>query len=239
MDEPTRFRPGRLVARGDAGGGLTRVTVEPEAEQLATYVRPGQYIEMLAGGETGFFVLSSDPGARPWELVMRSGGGASDVVLAADVGTPLGLTAAIGDGFPVEAARGAPLALALGGTGVAAGPPVVRQRVRDGDAARTLAVVGVRGGIEVPVAPELTAWQHAGVTVVVCWTDGAAPAAPDGVIAEPGFVHDAVERRLASGTFGPPAHGRMFAVGPATMIDALRGVASRLSMDVERVHTNY
>src|ERR1700722_11292690 len=96
---PLRCRPARLAGRESAGGGLTRVTVEPAPGLLASYRYPGQYVEMRAGQETGFFVVSSEPGVGPWELIMRSGGGASDVVLAMSVGSDIELTGAIGDGF--------------------------------------------------------------------------------------------------------------------------------------------
>jgi NAD(P)H-flavin reductase len=218
------FRPARLAGRESAGGGLTRVLVEPEAALLASYRTPGQYVEMRAGGETGFFVLSNEPGSPVWELVMRAGGGASDVVLAMPTGSAgpdIELTGAIGHGFPVESAAGHPLVVALNGTGVAAGPPLVRRRVRDGDALRTRVFVGVRVRDEVPIEDELERWRRQGVDVVLCLSQE---------------LQDVVRVRLSPGEL---AGGRVFAVGSSPMIDALRALAPHLGLDALRIHTNY
>jgi len=215
---------------------------------LPSYRQPGQYLEMRVQGETGFFVLSSDPGSIAWELVMRAGGGASDVVLAIPVGSPLEVTGALGEGFPVELAAARPLVVALNGTGVAAAPPVVRRRVRDGDAAITRVFLGVRARDELPLEPELRAWRASGVEVVACLSQpgpgqSPAPAASgegagrrDGVDFEAGYVQDVVRDRVGPGWL---AGGRIFAVGTSSMVDALRVRASELGLDPDRVHTNY
>jgi NAD(P)H-flavin reductase len=246
------LRPARLVGRLDAGGGLTRVIIEPHPEVAHTYTRPGQYVEMHIGGEEGFFVVSSDPGVLPWELVMRSGGGASDVVLASEVGSPLELSGALGNGFALDAARGEALAVVVGGTGVAAGPPVVRRRILHGDARRTAAFVGVRHVSELPLEPELRSWARAGVQVVVCTAqpeEDALPAANPGRGERPegpedagvlafvrGYVQDVLPGHLPAGWL---AGGRIFAVGSAPMVDALRAVAPSVGLDRSRVETNY
>lgn len=239
MSDDARFRPARLAGRESAGGGLTRVLVEPEAALLASYRTPGQYVEMRAGGETGFFVLSNDPGSPAWELVMRAGGGASDVVLAIPVGSDIELTGAIGEGFPLEAAARHPLVVALNGTGVAAGPPIVRRRVRDGDASRTTVFLGVRARDEVPIEAELTEWRRQGVDVVVCLSQAPAGAAvfdAAGVVFVPGYVQDVVRARITPAAF---AAGRVFAVGTSSMIEALRALAPELGLHAGRVHTNH
>jgi NAD(P)H-flavin reductase len=249
VTDDLRFRPARLAGRESAGGGLTRVKVEPEPGSLASYRNPGQYVEMRAGQETGFFVISSEPGVGPWELVMRSGGGASDVVLAMPIGSAIELTWAIGDGFPMADAAGSPLVVALNGTGVAAGPPVVRRRVRDGDAAITHVFLGVRAPDEVPIEPELRQWQRQGVEVIVCLSQTGPGPVHEGarmgsssIVFSPGYVQEVVRARLAAqGRSGLSGLGgaRVFAVGSSSMVDALRAMAPDLGLDGGRVHTNY
>ena len=56
-----------VTDRTPAGAGLTRVVVVPAAEVAASHDTPGQYVEVRAEGQKGFFVLSSNPGASPWE----------------------------------------------------------------------------------------------------------------------------------------------------------------------------
>lgn len=235
-----RFRPARLVGRDPAGGGLVRVVVEPAPELLSTYATPGQYVEMRAGDGTGFFVLSSDPGASSWQLVMRSGGGASDVVLTLPPGAPIGLTGALGHGFPMQEARGRPLLLAVNGTGVAAGPPVVHRRVLERDAARTRVFVGVRVRSELPLESELRAWVAAGIDLTVCLSQdepGAQGAGPElsGLRFARGYVQDVVREEAR----GWAAGGHVFAVGASPMIDALRALSPSLGVAPDRVLSNY
>src|ERR1700687_2455492 len=94
--EAERFHRARLIAREGAGGGLTRITVDPGGHVAATYTSPGQYTEVRVSGESGYFVLASEPGAAVWHLIMRRGGGASDVLLAIAPGAAVEITDAIG-----------------------------------------------------------------------------------------------------------------------------------------------
>jgi len=240
LPEERRFLPARLAARESAGGGLVRIVLEPAPELLPTYVAPGQYVEMRTAGETGFFVLASDPGSDPWQLVMRSGGGASDVVLVAPVGSMVELTGALGDGFPMTEARGQALVVVLHGTGVAAGPPLVGARIRDGEVATTTVLVGVRVEGELPMADELLSWAAAGVDVTVCLSQGD-PAAIDARLGTVrGYVQDVLREKVASRELRlEPDRTLVFAVGGASVIDALRRVARALGLPPERVRSNY
>ena len=138
------WHPATVTDREPAGGGLTRIHLVLPAEVAASHDTPGQYVEVRAKGETGYFVLSSDPGSSPWELVMRDGGGASDVLLVMPLPGAIEVTAAIGTGFPMRDVSGRELLVALGGTGIAAGPPLMRRRIGDGDARLTRVWVGAQ-----------------------------------------------------------------------------------------------
>jgi NAD(P)H-flavin reductase len=201
-----------VTDRKSAGGGLTRIVLVPTAEVAASHDTPGQYVEVRADGQTGYFVLSSDPGASPWELVMRDGGGASNVLLVMSVPGAVEVTVAIGSGFPMRDARGRELLVALGGTGVAAGPPVVRRRIGDGDARLTRVWVSARGDA-LPLAEEIEAWRGAGVLVTTVAT---------------GFVDEAMRAHISAAPEAP-----IFAVGADAMVAALRSLAPG------RVHTNH
>lgn len=200
-----------MTDRKPAGGGMTRVVLVPSADVAATHLVPGQYVEVRVQDQTGYFVLASEPGALPWELVMRAGGGASDVLLVMPLPGAVEVTAAIGDGFPVADVRGRELLVALGGTGIAAGPPVLRRRIRDGDAQMTRVWVGARGD-DVPLAGEIEAWRAAGVEVTVA----------------NGFVDESMRGPIAAAPAAP-----IFAVGAEAMVAALRALAPG------RVHTNH
>ena len=222
---------------------MTIVRVVPPADIAGTYTTPGQYVEVRIDGETGYFVLAGPPGANPWELVMRSGGGASDVLLAAHPGRALEITPALGDGFPMDAARGRDVVIALSGTGIAAGRPLVGRRVADGDAARTQVFVGTRTRGELALAGDIDAWTSAGITVVICLSQGT-PGDPGEPGEDPrsdrrvalGYVQDVVRARVAPGAW---AHVHVFAVGLGSMIEALRSLAPELGLPSERVLTNH
>jgi NAD(P)H-flavin reductase len=226
------YHVARVVSRTDAGGGMTRLTLDPGDAVTSTYRSPGQYVEVRTRGETGYFVVAVPPGTRPWELVMRPGGGASDVILGPSPDADIEVTAALGDGFPVAELRGRPLVVALGGTGVAAGPPLLARRITDGDAALTRVFVGVRTLDEVPLEQEMARWRSAGIDVVLCSMQS--EPLPEGSTAFRGFIQDAVIDRVPHGW----AHA-IIAVGASLLVDALRDVAPAHGLDRSRVLTNH
>jgi NAD(P)H-flavin reductase len=221
-----------VVSRTDAGGGMTRVTLDPGEAVTSTYRAPGQYVEVRTRGETGYFVVAVPPGAPPWELVMRPGGGASDVILGPSPDEEIEVTAALGDGFPVAELHGRALVVALGGTGIAAGPPLLTRRIADGDAVLTRLFVGVRTLDEVPLESEMATWRAAGVDVVLCSMQS--EPLPEGSTAFRGFIQDALVARV------PPGWAdSVIAVGASLLVDALRDVAPTLGLDRSRVLTNH
>ncbi len=234
--EVQRFHPASLVGREHTGGGLTLVRVDPGAQVAAGYVSPGQYVEVRAGGETGYFVLANEPGSTTWDLIMRHGGGASDVLLAVAPGADVEVTAPIGEGFPMESARGRPLVVVLGGTGVAAARPVVRRRMADGDATRTEVLIGVRTMSEVSLTQDLDAWSESGVGVTVCLSQENQRG--DSPRYAPGYVQD-VLRWLAARNRRPVRGALLFAVGTDSMVEALRDLAPSLGIRREDVLTNH
>jgi sulfhydrogenase subunit gamma (sulfur reductase) len=230
------WHPARVVARGDAGGGLSVLTVEAARDVLATYTSPGQYIEVRVRGETGYFVLASDPGAHAWELILRAGGGASDVLLAMGAGGSIEVSTAIGAGFPMNEARGRPVIIALSGTGIAAARPLVHRRIADGDAARTQLLVGVRARAELPIEATIDRWAAEGLRVVVCLSQPLGHAAPDDARFRRGYVQDVLRGHP---DLRPPPGARIFAVGLSSMIDALRELAPALGIAPGHVYTNH
>ncbi|MGO9833735.1 MAG: hypothetical protein ACLP1X_05920 [Polyangiaceae bacterium] len=230
-----RFRPARIGSRPDAGGGMTLIEVDPGRDVAATYGSPGQYTEVRVNGETGYFVLASAPQAPAWHLVMRSGG-AADVLLRMVPGDELEISEAIGPGFPMTIARGRPLVVALSGTGVAAGRPLVARRIADGDATRTEVLLGARTRSEVAMELDLDAWVSAGVRVVVCLSQD--DALVEGTRYIRGYVQDALRERAVA-TANALAGALIFAVGIPSMVDALRGLAPELGVRPEDVLTNH
>jgi len=223
-----------LIGRVDAGGGLSLVTLRPTIQIARTYVSPGQYVELRLQGETGYFVLANEPGARAFDLFMRSGGGVSDVLLAMPLGARVEMTGAIGAGFPMHDAKARPLVVVVAGTGIAAARPIVRARIEEGDAKQTFLVIGIRKHSELSMAADLEAWERIGVRIVVCLSQ------PEDSLKDPrcvrGYVQDALRSKAIVLT-EPGA--RIFAVGGRSMVEAIRELAHELGIAAQDVHANH
>jgi CDP-4-dehydro-6-deoxyglucose reductase len=228
------FHDATLRARSDAGGGLVRLSIEPPASVATSYAYPGQYVAVNAGGKTAHFVLAGDPGDAMWELVLRPGGEAAGAALGLAPGERLRVSAAIGAGFPMAEAKGQELIVVVTGSGLAAGRPVVRARVRDGEARATELLVGVRTRAEVPMEAELAEWARVGATVTVCLSREEAPAGLAGYAS--GYVQDVARRHVRT---APATRRMIFAAGVKPMIEAVRVLARDLGVHESDVRTNY
>ncbi|MDP9001006.1 MAG: hypothetical protein M3O46_12935, partial [Myxococcota bacterium] len=140
----------------------------------------------------------------------------------------------IGPGFPMGDARGRPLIVALSGTGVAAGRPIVRRRIAEDDAERTQVLVGIRRRGELPTRGDLEAWIQAGVDVLVCLSKDDGPI--EGIRYAHGYVQDVL--REGKRTLSLES-GHIFAVGMSSMIDALKALSPELGVPRGHVHTNH
>jgi NAD(P)H-flavin reductase len=213
-----------LAGRRDAGGGLTLVDLEVDASLARGYAAPGQYIEIRTDRGNGFFVLAGALGLSPWELLVRNAGDAADVVVTAPVGTPLEVSAPLGDGFPADRATGRQLVVAVVGSALAVARPLVKRRLDELTADRTHVYNGARSAAEVPLAEEVEAWGAAGVEVVLCLSkaelehDRARLAFARRAA---GYVQDAVALDCQGGRL---AGALVFAAGPAGMLTAMRGL---------------
>jgi NAD(P)H-flavin reductase len=167
---------------------------------------------------------------------MRSGGGVSDVLLAMAPVASVEVTPAIGAGFPMDDARGHPLIVALGGTGIAAGGPILNRRIAEHDAERTQVFVGIKTPSELPTRAGLETWMRAGVEVFVCLSLSQDDGSIEGIRCAHGYVQDVIRARTGPLRF---SGGRIFAVGLASMVEALKALASTLGIGPGDVHTNH
>lgn len=224
----------RLGAKDDAGGGLVRLSLEAPAQIAGSYVRPGQYVVFGVGDKTSYFVLAGDPGAATWELVVRPGGEVATAALAVLPGETLSVSAAQGAGFPMDEAKGHELVVLVTGSGMAAARPVMRARVRDGEARATELLAGFRTVADVPMRPELDEWTASGVKVTVCLSRQPGIAGTPWFV--PGYVQDEARRHARA---APGKRRIIFAAGVKPMIDAVRLLAKELGVHESDVRTNY
>jgi NAD(P)H-flavin reductase len=212
----------RILSRADVGGGLTRVSFAPDPEIAATHTRPGQYVEVVAGAERGFFALANLVGAPVWELLVKSSGGASEALLASVPGDPVDVSAALGAGFPDSALDAPELVVVVGGSAIAVAPPILARR--RAHLATTHLYVGVRTPEDTPLRDELRAWQASGVRVTVCASRGGTTSL-GGLRIVRGYVQDV----LSSDALGDVA---IAVAGPDALVVAVRELGGPTDLSV-------
>ncbi len=212
-----------LSARRDAGGGLFLVTLRVPDELAGRYIAPGQYVEVIIGADSGYFVLAGKVGAAEWELLVRMNGGASDALIALSLGETVEVMGPLGNGFPLSRAQGRPLVVAVAGSALAVARPIVRARIATREASTTRIYLGVRSARDVGLVFEIESWVEAGVRMVLCLSKSEIGHDPDilpRVRREVGYVQTALERAIQAGEL--LGNVIVFAAGPEPMLSDMR-----------------
>jgi len=225
-----------VSARRDAGGGLFLVALDVDAELARAYVAPGQYVAVRGERESGYFVLASDVGARPWELLVRNAGSAADLLVSRDLGTTVDVSLPLGAGFPREGATGRPLVVAVVASALGVARALVDARIADGAAGDTHLLVGVRAATDVPLVEEVASWAERGVDVVLCLSreelEHHREILPRAARL-PGYVQQVLARGLEGGRFpGAAARALVVAAGPESMLADLRTLAASRALEL-------
>lgn len=226
-----------IISRRDAGGGLSLVTLVPDEGAAQRYVAAGQYLEVQAPPhEHGYFALASDVGARPWQLLVRNTGGASDVLATSAIGTDVDASGPLGAGFPLDRARGRPLVVAVVASALGVARALLAQRVADREPAPTEVLVGVRAAVDVPLADEVDGWISRGIAVELCLSrdelDQHRAVLPRARRAA-GWVQTVLAHRVEKG--GVPKGTVVCAAGPAGMLGDLVALSERDAARVARL----
>lgn len=200
-------------------------------------VAPGQYVEAHTTKGDGFFVLASDVGVAPWELLIRDTGGASEVLATAPLGATIELAGPLGRGFPMDQAAGRDLIIAVVGSALAAARPMVRHRLATAERASTTLYIGARTARDIPLLAEVESWSRAGhveergadrVTIVLCLSGPAALSGDMEVLPHALRRSGYVQAVLAADiTYARVKGGLVFAAGPETMLVDLRDLAEK------------
>ncbi len=217
-----------LSARRDAGGGLQLVSLGVPEETARAYVTPGQYLEVKTASGNGYFVLASDVAERPWQLLVKSSGGASEALLTLPIGTELEVGGPFGTGFSVERMRSRHVVVAVVGSALAVARPVIRQRIEDGSAGVTHLFLGLRTLLDLPLAAEVESWTARGVRVVLCVSRSELHHHPE-VLPRArraaGYVQHALSHALADGEV---PHGTLvIAAGHDALLADMRALGER------------
>jgi NAD(P)H-flavin reductase len=212
-----------LSARHDAGGELLLVSLDVSADLARAYTTPGQYIEVRTASGKGFFVLASEVGAVPWQLLVKNAGGAADALTTLPLGSKLEINGPLGAGFSAPRMESRPVAIAVVGSALGVARPVLARRIGGGVAASTHLFLGVRAPTDLPIVEEVEAWSAQGVHVVLCLSRGELDHHPEVAPSAQrvaGYVQHALARALAAGEV---PHGTLvIAAGPDAMLADMR-----------------
>jgi NAD(P)H-flavin reductase len=216
-----------LSARNLAGGELLLVSLDVADEIAERYTTPGQYIEVKAESGNGYFVLASDVGRRPWQLLVKNAGGAADALATLPLGASLNVVGPIGAGFSVERMKTRHVAIAVVGSALGVARSVLGRRIADGAATATHLFLGIRAPTDLAIPLEVAAWADKGIEVILCLSRselGHHPEVLPGAKRVVGYVQHALARALDAGEV---PHGTLvIAAGPGAMLADMRSLAT-------------
>lgn len=226
-----------LSARRDAGGDLVHVALDVDDEVCRRYTAPGQYVEIVTDAGNGYFVLASDVGVTPFELLVKNAGDAADALFTRPIGSTVTFDGPLGEGFPFARLGGGHLVIAVVGSALAVARPVLKHRIEGGVAAATHLFLGLRTPLDLPIPSEVAAWVASGVVVVLCLSraelhhhEEVLPGAQRSV----GYVQRALERALRDRTV--PHGSLVIAAGPQELLSDMRALALDRSIAATATH---
>jgi len=197
-----------------------------------TYARPGQVVKLRARDCEAYFALASAPSADgSGELLVKRGSPVADALAAAAPGTLVEATAPLGDGFPVDAARGRDVLLFAAGAGITPVRALMQWLLAQRCHGKLALFYGQRSDRDFAYVREHDGWRADGVHLVLC----ASQPSPSWTGAR-GYVQTvADELRLHQvGTDNAVA----FLCGMRPMVDDVRRVLQQYGLPPERVFLN-
>ncbi len=216
-----------LVSRSDAGGELLLISLDVDPDIAGRYTTPGQYIEVKADSGNGYFVLASEVGKRPWQLLVKNAGGAADALATLPIGSTLEIVGPLGMGFSVERMRSRHVALAVVGSAIGVARSVVGRRIADGAATATYLFLGIRSPADLAILHDIEEWAAQGIVVVLCLSRGELDHRAEILPAArrvPGHVQRALAQALQNGDV---PHGTLvIAAGPDAMLADMRSLST-------------
>jgi NAD(P)H-flavin reductase len=215
-----------LSARRDAGGGLLLVALDVEPDDARRYTTPGQYVQLKTEAGNGYFVLASDVGESPWQLLVKNAGDAADALFSRPLGSTLAVDGPLGTGFPFTQMEGRHVVIAVVGSALAVARPVLGHRIAKGAASATHLFLGLRSPLDLPIPDEVREWSERGIAVVLCLSrselDHHAEILPQAHRVA-GYVQLALGRALETGEV--PHGALVIAAGPVEMLADLQSLA--------------
>lgn len=234
MPDPV-FHPVTLARRWDEAEELFGIQVDLAGTDLAgSFQNPGQYVQLrLPSGLVGFFAIASRPGTGDhFEFLVKSGGEIPDELLALPPGSRLELTAAMGQGYPIQHHRGKDVLLFAVGSGISPIRSLIWYlAAHRADYAGVTLFFGARTPKHFAYQDEVAAWQAEGVQVirVVSRED-------DGTDA--GYVHGYVQNAVKVHPI-VPANTVAFVCGMKPMVEGVTTELAAIGVSGDRIFQNF
>lgn len=218
----------QVVTNERAAQGLRLLTLD---RPPADYRRPGQYILAHVGAyEPAFFAIASSPGDPLVLLVKEEVGTAAEGLLAMQPGDRFDISAALGDGFPLERVQDRELVILVNGSGISAVRPVIDAELAAGLTRPVHLYFGVLS-VEHRAFPwELERWANAGVKVHSVID----PSGAEGWYGHRGYVQDAAK---ADGLLRPDV--ALVLSGLPVMLEQARALWEAVGVSPEHILTNF
>jgi sulfhydrogenase subunit gamma (sulfur reductase) len=219
----------RVAEVSDAGEGLIHVSLSMPPEVEASFTLPGQYLELsLPGHGARPYAIASAPLTGPiFEFLVRRGFPLADAIALLKPGAEVGVSKAMGPGFPMESVKGMDLLLVATGTGAAPMRAVIHSIANDRDAfGDVVFYFGGRHGRDFAFEKDWPRWE--GIRVKLVRTVSEIDPHWKGLR---GFVQD---------HFGPVRwqQAAAFVVGSNPMVQAVTAELVKRGMPRERIFLN-
>lgn len=219
----------RLVHARPEGPRGRLLSVEVPAAHVAAYRTAGQYCAVEWAGETGWFAIASPPGEARFEFYVQAGGGSSEGLLRAPIGSALTVGLPQGEGYGYAAAleSDAPIVVLAAGGGYSGVRACLAHLQRSARTARCY--VGARTANDLLFFNEYDGLRAVGVEVIEVLSQADAQ-----WTGRRGYVQDALAADM------PALHAAwVIACGPEQMQTDSRTRCHALGLRPERFLTNY
>jgi sulfhydrogenase subunit gamma (sulfur reductase) len=228
------FHPVTLEKRWVEAQDLVGLRVSLDGTALApTFQNPGQYVQLrLPSGRIGFFAIASRPGeGNGFEFLVKAGGEIPDELLALGPGDRLEMSAAMGQGYPIQHHRGKDVLLFAVGSGISPIRSLIWYlAAHRADYAGVTLFFGARTPQHFAYQDEVAAWQAEGVQVVrvVSREDGT----------DAGYVHGYVQNAVKAHPI-EPANTVAFVCGMKEMVQGVTEELAALGVNGDRIFQNF
>lgn len=145
----------------------------PAADLSASFLVPGQFVEIELDEQKSFFALASAPGESEAQLLVKAQGGLSDLLAALAPGSQVQMGPALGAGFPVAQCHGRDVHLFSMGSGLAPFRSLVRAIISGKLSSGPVTLwQAAFTRAHLPYADEYAEWHNAGISIEICLDKG-------------------------------------------------------------------